>query len=136
MRIGVIGVVNPGVVTINTDYPAYDPSLNVVQPGAGINPSLVDITGNLCPTGFTLDNSISGASAVCIPNSPVPPTTTLQCLNGTGPLAPGQSYCVTTPPPVPPAPTIIPGVPDWAVYGVGGLLGFVLLSSLVGGHRR
>ncbi len=119
MRIGVLGAAasTPSVIYVNTDPYTYDPALNTVQPGVGINPDLVHSVpsdpnadmGSSCPPGYALDPS---GTAVCLPAGSLSVQTQY-----------GKQVTQTS---------FIPGLPDMYLYlAAGGLL----LMGLLGGRK-
>ena len=154
MRIGALSAI-PIPFTVNTepvmwnqsDPVAWDPGKNVVSPGAGINPALVkpgtsnsatygiDSAGDTlyCPPGFPYDAGIKDCKGYS--GSPVNVTTEqLQaaidaCASGGGVWNTDYLRCINS---NPQSDTIIPGVPDWALYAVGGVLALVAFKGMMG----
>lgn len=148
MRIGVLAATTPGVVTINTDYPAYNPNLNITTPGQGINPALVppapanvttygvDTAGDtlVCPPGFPYDSTLKDCKGYT--GSPVDVAAmALQasmdvCTSGGGTWDQINNVCV--PAQAPASTQLITGIDNTVLYAAGGLL---LLMIFMGGRR-
>lgn len=109
----------------------------------------VDITGTItgggAPTPVCVVGAIDPNTGDTIASCPTP--FSIPCLTGSGPLAPGQSYCdpaqisSTCPSgyqmdpvqmvcvPVPASTNLISGIPNTYLYIAGGILAFFLLKG-------
>jgi len=91
----------------------------------------------ICPPGYPFDETIKDCKGYV--GSPADVAASqLQasidiCQSGGGTWDMGNGVCV--PVPVIDATQLIPGVPNWALYTVGGFLGYMLLMNTMGGRR-
>ena len=161
MRIGVLSAVPEVCAAISPSSPDYvtygcgpSPVGTVSIPGY-IGPAPVAPVGQSPgPTGTTYGVNAAGDSVICPPGYPFDETikdckgyvgspadvaaSQLQasidiCQSGGGTWDMGNGVCV--PVPVIDATQLIPGVPNWALYTVGGFLGYMLLMNTMGGRR-
>jgi hypothetical protein len=138
MRIGVLSLgatVNPPVGFIaGSSIPAPSVSQPLVSTGYTYG---VDAAGDtlVCPPGYLYDAALKDCKGYAGSSVDVA-AQTLQanidvCISGGGTWDEGYLRCIPAPGSTPTG-TIIQGVPNWAVYAVGGLLGLMLL---MGGRR-
>lgn len=134
MRIGVVDITG----TINGSGPFVGGIIPGVQLANG-KTSGPSVTGDtiICPVGHPYDYNIHDCSGYFGSDVDIA-TMALQaamdaCTSGGNTWDQTVNQCVSPTQTIPG--TLIPGVPDWAVYAVGGLLGFVALMSVMKGGR-
>lgn len=135
MRIGVLGSYQQVPTQAQTDA-----MVPITSPG-GITYGL-DKMGNtlICPAGYPYDALIKDCRGYA-GSVPDVAAQTLQadidaCLSGGGTWNEVYARCI---PAAGAAPvetgSMIPGVPDIAIYALAGVLGFMLFTSMMGGRR-
>lgn len=137
MRIGVLGSYQqPGAYTPVPTSAQSDSLVPITSPG-GITYGLSKMGDTLiCPAGYPYDALIKDCRGYA-GSAPDLSAQALQanidvCLSGGGMWDETYNRCI--PAPGSPAETgsLIPGVPDIALYALAGVLGFMLLTSMMG----